>query len=226
MSIYSLIDNFSIDSLIVFVLSTVAFLLSISCHEFAHGFAAYKMGDPTAKLSGRLTLNPIKHFDWFAVLFFVVFHCGWAKGVPINPAYFKNPKRGMVYSSLAGPLTNIVLAFISALIFRFLLPVVTNNVFVYYFMNFLTHMVYVNCMLAIFNLIPMPPLDGSKIFFSVLPDRLYYKVMSYDRYMIIISLLLVYFGVLDNVIFNGTTNLIRVLDTASSFIYNLIGRGV
>ena len=226
MSIYSLIDNFSWQALIVFVLSAVAFLLSISCHEFAHGFVAYKLGDPTAKLSGRLTLNPIKHFDWFAVIFFLVFRCGWAKGVPINPGYFKNPKRGMVYSSLAGPLTNVLLAFVSAVIFKFVVPIYTTNEAVHFLLSFLSQMIYVNCMLAIFNLIPMPPLDGSKIFFSVLPDRLYYKVMSYDRYMIIISLLLVYFGVLDNVIFNGTTNLIRVLDTASSFIYNLIGRGV
>lgn len=205
----------SLDYIIGLLISLVAFFLSISCHEFAHGYVAYKMGDPTAKLNGRLTLNPIKHFDLFSILFFVVFRFGWAKGVPVDSRYFKNQKHGMVYSALAGPVTNVLLAFIFTVILNLLYKMsftseLIFNIFKYIAM-FCQYMISVNAMLAIFNLIPIPPLDGSKIFFAVLPENLYFKVLSYDRYMMIISLVLVYTGVLDKVVYTGVSNLVNLL---------------
>ena len=200
------------------LIGLVAFLLSISCHEFAHGYSAYKMGDYTAKLNGRLTLNPIKHFDAFAVIFFVLFRFGWAKGVPINPNNFKNPKHGMVYSALAGPVTNFILAFVFALIYGLIakIPFAEKNALyyiAYYFAMFSWQMVSVNAMLAVFNLFPIPPLDGSKIFLALLPEDMYFKVLEYDRYMMIISLIVVYTGILDKFIFTGVDKLITIIET-------------
>ncbi len=210
----------SLDYIIGLLISLVAFFLSISCHEFAHGYVAYKMGDPTAKLSGRLTLNPVKHFDLFSILFFVIFHFGWAKGVPVDSRYFKNQKHGMVYTALAGPVTNVLLAFIFTVILNLLFKISFKSELVFeiftYIATFCQYMISVNAMLAIFNLIPIPPLDGSKIFFAVLPERLYFKVLSYDRFMMIISLVLVYAGVLDRVVNTGVSNLISLLQ-------NLVG---
>lgn len=205
-----------IDGIIGIVISASVFLLSVSCHEFAHGYSAYLMGDNSAKLSGRLSLNPLRHFDAFAVIFFLVFRFGWAKGVPVNPMNFKDRRKGMVYSALAGPLTNIFIMFISLIILKLIYKIpfrseVMYNIF-YYIAVFFRYMVSVNAMLAIFNLFPMPPLDGSKIFFAVLPERLYFKALSYDRYMMIVSLLLVYSGVLDKFIFTGVDNLISLFD--------------
>ncbi len=198
------------------IISIAAFLISVSCHEFAHGYLAYLMGDPTAKNSGRLSLNPVRHFDLFSILFFVIFHFGWAKGVPVDPRYFKSPKKGLVYSSLAGPLTNIILALISLVIFKLILKIsFTSQVLLIiftYIAMFFNYMVSVNAMLAIFNLIPIPPLDGSKIFLAFLPENLYFKALSYDRYMMIISLILVYTGVLDKFIFAGVNNLVNILE--------------
>ena len=202
-------------SVIAVIISIIAFLISISCHEFAHGYVAYLLGDPTAKNAGRLTLNPIKHFDLISILFFIVFRFGWAKGVPINPNYFKEKKMGMVLTALAGPFTNIVLAFVSAVVLRFFPAKVSANGVAYYFIMFayyfFQYMLSVNTMLAIFNLIPIPPLDGSKVFFSVLPDKTYYKILSYDRFMLPVMLILVYTGVLDKIIINGSDNLSRIL---------------
>ena len=124
--------EFSMSKVIATVISISAFLISVSCHEFAHGYVAFKLGDPTAKQSGRLTLNPMKHFDLISIMFFVVFRFGWAKGVPINPMYFKDRKKGMVMSALAGPLTNILLALISAIILEFLPDRINSSKIVYY----------------------------------------------------------------------------------------------
>lgn len=203
------------DYIIGLLISLIAFFISISCHEFAHGFVAYKMGDPTAKLSGRLTLNPVKHFDLFSIIFFIVFRFGWAKGVPVDSRYFKNQKHGMVYSALAGPVTNVILAFVFTVIFNLILKMrfssdIVYHIF-YYLALFCQYMISVNAMLAIFNLIPVPPLDGSKIFLAVLPEELYFKVLSYDKYMMIISLVLVYVGALDKIVNTGVNNLIDVL---------------
>lgn len=201
--------------IIVFVISIAAFLLSISCHEFAHGFAAFKLGDPTAKNNGRLSLNPLRHFDLISILFFAVFRFGWAKGVPINPGNFRDVKKGMVISALAGPLTNILLAFLSAFIISFYpesLPgkPVLDAVILYTYW-FFSSMITVNAMLAIFNLIPIPPLDGSKIFFAVLPGRTYFKVLSFDRIMLPLLLILVYTGVLDKLVATGVENLTEII---------------
>ena len=140
-----------------------------------------------------------------------MFHFGWAKGVPINPGYFKDTKKGMVMSAIAGPLTNVLLALISAIIIQFIPERVSFGGIRYYALlylyQFVWYMMSVNVMLAIFNLIPIPPLDGSKVFYSVLPDRTYFKILSYDRYMLIILLILVYMGVLDRIITTGAGNL-------------------
>lgn len=205
-----------INNIVGLVISAVAFLLSISFHEFAHGYSAYLMGDNTAKISGRLSLNPIRHFDAFAVIFFLVFRFGWAKGVPVNPMNFKDRKKGMVFSALSGPLANVLIMFLSIICVKLIYKIpfrseVLYHIF-YYIAIFFENMIWVNAMLAIFNLFPMPPLDGSKIFFAVLPERLYFKALSYDRYMMIISLLLVYSGILDKFIFTGTDNLVTLFE--------------
>ena len=109
-------SGINLETIIATIISVFAFLISISCHEYAHGYVAYKLGDPTAKNSGRLSLNPLKHFDLVSILFYLVFHFGWAKGVPIDPRYFKDRKKGMALSALAGPVTNILIAVISLVI--------------------------------------------------------------------------------------------------------------
>lgn len=207
--------NFDFEYIIATLISITAFLVSISCHEFAHGYVAYKLGDKTAKASGRLTLNPVKHFDLLSVLFFLLFGFGWAKGVPVNPNNFKEKKQGMVMTSIAGPLTNVLLAFLAAVAIQFFPDSVPFGGWRYYTLlylyRFMWQLLSVNAMLAIFNLIPIPPLDGSKVFFSVLPDKTYYKILSYDHFMLIVLLVLVYTGVLDKLIMTGTNNLIDII---------------
>ena len=206
----------SFDYIIGLVLSLVAFFISISFHEFAHGYVAYKLGDNTAKINGRLTLNPVKHFDLFAILFFAIFHFGWAKGVPVDSRNFKNEKHGMVYTALAGPVTNVLLCFVFMFLYKLIASISFTSMMAYqicyYIAEFTTSMVSGNAMLAIFNPIPIPPLDGSKIFLAVLPERLYFKILSYDQYMMIASLILVYSGVLDKTVSTGVNNLIAFID--------------
>ncbi len=212
-------------SVTAIIISIIAFLISISCHEFAHGYVAYLLGDPTAKNAGRLTLNPIKHFDLISIIFFLVFRFGWAKGVPINPNYFKEKKTGMVFTALAGPFTNILLAFIASVALSFFPERTSATGAAYYILvfshYFFQYMLSVNTMLAIFNLIPIPPLDGSKVFFSVLPDRVYYKILSYDRFMLPILLILVYTGILDKIIMTGANNLAEILGNFAHVITSL-----
>ena len=142
-------------------------LISIILHEVSHGFAAYLMGDPTAKRQGRLTLNPFKHLDLVGTIcmFFAPF--GWAKPVPINPYYMKKPKRGMVITALAGPLCNLILTTIGVVAYVVLIPYIYDKDWL---VTAIIYFIQLNCTLAVFNLIPFPPLDGSKVLFAVLPD--------------------------------------------------------
>lgn len=189
--------------------------LSLSVHETAHGYVAYKLGDPTARNLGRLTLNPIKHLDLFGTLCMVLFGFGWAKPVPINTRYFKKPKRDMALTGIAGPISNLLLAVGFALVLKL---VATAAVFIPYsaFVEdlfswtvlFLQLGIQLNVTLMVFNLIPIPPLDGSRLLFAVLPTKAYFKVMQYERYIYIAFLALLAFGAFDIPI-NFISNLVE-----------------
>jgi len=195
-AIQSIWDGFDFTYIISILMGLLPALICITLHELSHGYVAWRLGDDTAKNMGRLTLNPLKHLDVMGVLMMMVFHVGWAKPVPINMYKFKNPKRGMAISSLAGPACNllisIVFLFLYGVAFATLGPVGIGS----YLLQMLELTAYMSLSLCIFNLIPIPPLDGSKILFSLMSDEKYYKLMRYERYGMIIMLLLVATGLL------------------------------
>ncbi len=182
-------------------------ILSFSLHELSHGMVAYFMGDKTAKNSGRLSLNPMKHIDWLGFLFLIVARIGWAKPVPVNMYNFKDPKKCMAITALAGPLMNIVLAFLSALLY--VLGVIYNwNQYVLIAFDL---SVYYNAVLAMFNLLPIPPLDGSKVLFAFLPDNYYFKYINYEQYGMILILILSMTNMTSRIISTGVYNLLNSL---------------
>jgi len=197
----------------VYQILTVSLILffSVILHEIAHGWVAYRLGDPTAKLAGRLTLNPIPHIDLFGTIilpaFLIMTHSpvvlGWAKPVPVDFSSLHHPKRDMIWVGLAGPVTNVLLAvFLSLFLHLNLLPVVAS---------ILKSGIIVNLVLAIFNLIPIPPLDGSRFVMGVLPYSLARVYARLERYGIIIVFLLLYFGVLNSVIWPAVVFLAHYL---------------
>lgn len=190
------------------LIGAVAVLLAISVHEMCHGFAAYFLGDKTAKYMGRLSLNPLRHIDPIGALCLLLFGFGWAKPVMVNSAYFKKPKRDMALTALAGPVSNFLLAFVALLIFKLLTltPLFySTSRLAELIVVFLTTLVSMNIGLGVFNLLPIPPLDGSKIFLSLLPPRLYYDIMRYEHLGWLILVVALGLGVLDPVL--GTVRL-------------------
>ncbi len=181
-------------------------LLAVTVHEVAHGMAAYRLGDPTARDAGRLTLNPVKHLDLVGtIVFFVTQAIGWAKPVPVNPWNFSNPKRDMIWVSLAGPASNIALAAASALLMRmFFSSPALLSLFPKWLLSPLFAMTFIsvqlNIGLAIFNLIPIPPLDGSKVLEGLLPDSAAHLYQQFERYGFVILLVLVFTGVTGRII--------------------------
>ncbi len=194
--LYNVISGkFNFTSFILYTISAlIVIFLTQPIHEWAHAFTAHKLGDNTAKFQGRLTLNPIAHIDWLGAASILFFGFGWAKPVPVNMHRFKNPKVGMAITAFAGPLSNLCLAFASFLLFNVLavFAQLTQLTFLIYVMLILSFIADINITLAVFNLIPVPPLDGSRILFAFLPDRYYYKLMRYEQY-IYIGLLLIIF---------------------------------
>ncbi len=186
--------------IIYLILSAFAVLITLTVHEYFHGYAAYKLGDKTAEKMGRLSLNPIRHIDPIGALCMIFFHFGWAKPVPVNTRYFKNPKRDFAIVALAGPLSNFALAFVSAFIYILIYALVGDAVFSSAFLfsiventlNFLMIFHLVNIGIGIFNMIPVPPLDGSRVLGAFLPYRAYNKMLEHERtiYYILIGWLL------------------------------------
>ncbi len=182
-------------------------LMALTFHEFAHGYVAYRLGDPTARTLGRLTLNPLKHLDPIGTIAFFFIKFGWAKPVPVNPRYFKNPSKDMLLVALAGPLTNLTLAVISALAAKFLwliasvIPHTSLTAAIFVPLNgMLIASVWINLVLCVFNFLPIPPLDGSRILYGLLPPDLARSYQKLEPYGFIIVLVLAFSGLLSKVI--------------------------
>ncbi len=203
-----------------------AVIIAIGLHEAAHAFAAYKLGDNTAKNMGRLTVNPLKHIDPIGFICLFLFHFGWAKPVPINPNNFKgNKNRGIVLTALAGPVMNVIVAFVFNIIL-YVVAVIAGSYAASTWVSTALLMIYyvvvVNVSLAVFNLIPIPPLDGSKIFGGLLPYKYQYKMEEYQNITTIIMMLLLFTGVLGWIISPVCDFLIGLIDTAAHFIVSFI----
>ena len=186
-------------SLLDMIVIVAASLLCITVHETCHGLAAYWMGDDTAKRLGRLSLNPLHHVDLMGLVMMALVRFGWAKPVPIDMRRFRNPKLGMALTALAGPVSNVLLMILAMLLRSviFVPYLMTNHSVWRYGVLFLEYVAVLSAGLAVFNLFPVPPLDGSKVLFAVLPDRYYDKLMLVERYGMILLALLLIGGILD-----------------------------
>ncbi len=192
--------NINISGVIIYILSALAVIfLTQPVHEFAHAWTAVKLGDPTPRYQGRLSVNPFAHIDYFGAACILLLGFGWAKPVQVNMNNFRNPKRDMAITAAAGPLSNLIAALVMLVITNLLNLVLLNTSLSWavYVTVFFYYIADINVSLAVFNLIPIPPLDGSRLLFAVLPNRQYYKLMRYERYIFYGLLVLIWFGVLD-----------------------------
>jgi len=191
--------NLNWSGMISFFWRIAAVLLCIVFHEVSHGFAAYLMGDPTAKRMHRLTLNPLRHIDPLGALMMLTVGFGWAKPVPIDMRRFRYPKLGMAVTALAGPVSNFILAYVALLIHAAIYPfyMTSDSATLGYLIDFLGMVATLSVGLGIFNLIPFPPLDGSKVVGALLPSNTYYSVLRYERYGMFILMAILWSGMLD-----------------------------
>lgn len=197
-----------------YLIRALVTLVAIPFHEAGHALAAWLLGDPTAKREGRLSLNPFRHFDLMGTLCMVLAGVGWAKPVSTDPRNFKNPKAGMALTALAGPVANLLLAYLAMVVWKLLYywaPVTVGTVFA---ARFLQYLVMMDVSLAVFNLIPVPPLDGSRILLVVLPRQMYFGLMRYERYIMIALLAAVWFGALDTPLYY-----------LNNIVWDLLGKG-
>lgn len=201
-------------------------LIALTLHELAHGWVSGKLGDPTPKRDGRMTLNPMAHLDLVGTLLMILTGFGWAKPVMVNPMYYKDRKKGMALVGIAGPITNVLLAFVGMMLYALSLVVcfklgvsqaVTSTV------SYIAQLFVVrNLCFAVFNLIPIPPLDGSRVLFAFLPDRIYYNIMRYEQYLYFGLILLIATNVLDTPLAIAQTAVIGFFENIVSVPLNLI----
>lgn len=186
------------------LLRVAAVFLCLTIHETCHGLAAYALGDPTAKRAHRLSLNPLRHIDWLGLLMMVVAGFGWAKPVPVNPNYFKKPKQGMAVTALAGPVSNLLLAILLLLIARgvYIRAALAGSFSATWF-AFLLDTASLSVGLGLFNLVPIPPLDGSKVLAVLLPDRAYDWLMHYERFGMLVLVMVISVGIGSNALDNA-----------------------
>jgi len=186
------------------VLRVVAVLLCLTVHETCHGLAALALGDPTAKSQHRLSLNPLRHIDWFGLAMMFVAGFGWAKAVPVDPRYFKKPKQGMALTALTGPVSNFVLAILAMGISKVIYLYAPYTPMFQAILDFCLYTVApLSVGLGLFNLLPIPPLDGSKVAAVLLPDRIYAALMRYERFGFLLLLILAWQGIMDGFVNNA-----------------------
>ena len=202
-----------------------AIIITVTLHELAHGWVSYKFGDPTPKLDGRLSLNPLRHLDPIGTIALLLVGFGWAKPVHIDPRYYKDAKTGIVWTAFAGPLMNFIIAFAAIFLYNLLLKVpvsiFSSKIMIQIFIYLVVLMQYIALISlgqAIFNLIPLPPLDGSKILYGVLPDSVYFNIMKYENWLSLILFLVLFSGVLNGplvsirtIVFDGMNNLCALI---------------
>ena len=204
------------------ILRIAAVLLCLVIHEVSHGLTAYHLGDPTAKQSHRLSLNPLRHLDPFGLIMMIAVGFGWAKPVPVDPRYFKKPKQGMAITALAGPASNFVLAYVSTIIYSMLFAVAQvkgESTGLSLALTFFSLLISLNIGLGIFNLIPFPPLDGSKVLAMFLPDRWYSRWMQLERYGMIVLMAALWFGLLDGFLMAARNLVLNAMLNGANFAY-------
>ncbi len=205
----------------ILIYSVPATILTMTLHEFAHSYVSYRLGDNTPKTTGRLTLNPLKHIDPLGALCLAIFHFGWAKPVQVNPQAYKNPKKGMALTALAGPLMNFLITFFAMFGMGIIAKmgnysnsgIISNYLYILFY-----YIAILSTGLGIFNLIPFPPLDGSKVFGAILPEKIYFGYMKYERYGMLILFILLYSNLLDmplnwlnETITNGMFSIVKII---------------
>lgn len=202
-----------------FLIKALVLCTAFPVHEFAHAWTADKLGDHTARYQGRLTLDPRAHIDLWGAIVMVLVGFGWAKPVPVNPNNFKNPKVGMAITSFAGPLSNLIMAYFAMIIYKLLYYTIGGTALATVFL----YVVVLNVGLAVFNLIPIPPLDGSRIATLFMNQKTYFQIMQYERYIFLALIVIVYSGLLDAPLDFCRMGVINVMDFLTGFIDVIFG---
>ena len=225
-----ILNGFDFSGLREILMRVIPALLCITLHELSHGYTAYLLGDDTAKNAGRLTLNPVKHIDPMGLLMMLLFRFGWAKPVPVNMFRFKDPKRGMAVTAFAGPVSNLLICVVFLFLYGLLYyPLALSpklGAASPYVMETVYTTAYISLAMGIFNLLPIPPLDGSKVLYSLLPDSAYMKLMRFERYGILLLWALVGFRVLGNPLSTATLWLFDKLFVVAEFAFDLVRKAI
>lgn len=187
------------DKVFELMINALILFTALPVHECAHAWVAEKLGDDTGRRQGRITLNPFAHLSLWGSIMMIAVGFGWGKPVNVNPNNFKSPKKGMMLSSLAGPVSNFIMAFVSMIVYRIMSYIswANSSETLYLVSQIFVYITLINISLGVFNFLPIPPLDGSKIFNAILPERIYFKIMQYEQFIFIALIVIMYTGLLD-----------------------------